>query len=344
MAIDQTYTLSNGKTVTLTDVYSDSVEVTVDGKSEVVDKDATKRINGVRVKVSSVGYHDNAPETSKAILKIGEDISKTYNNGDEYIGQDEDDPLWVWDISGLEESNGYIGVKYNAKIDSANDEIAGDSIKYVGEGYVFPDNYAAVTLDSITDAAYQDLKVYFEDSEDLFSAADGSTARAENQPVLVIEGKNSDTITVAGHETSKIYAWFNSTNGKVETYYSDVDGDYTPTNKMRLANATAGTVDDAEMSQTELATAEIGDTNLDIDLKVVSGVATLVITNDDDSDSNVVDVTIGGTAINTTAATGTFEYLGASKEDAESGDVYFQDEDVSTEDYSYMDHYGVLYC
>ena len=341
MTVGEKFTLSNGKSVTLTDVYSTNVEISVDGTTKVVSTGSTVRVNGVRVRVESIGYHENTPETSKAILKIGEDIDKQYTDGDEYIGQDSDDPLWVWDISTLGSANGYIGVTYNAKINSANDEIAGDSIKYVGNGYTLPDNFAAVTLDSLTAAKYQDVKVYFEDSVDLFNNSSSSTALIENVPALVVEGDEMDTITVAGHETNKMYVYFNTTTGKVETYYNDVDGDFTPTGKMRLANAAALSVSDVTGAKTELATLSIGDTDLDVDMQVIAGIAYLNITNDDRNNDEVVKLTIGGTLINSTATTGTLESLGATVEDAEANDVKFNGTDVSTKDYDYMDTYGI---
>ena len=330
-----------GKVVTVTDIFDGSIEVSVDGVSESVTLSATEKINGIRVNVDSIGYHTNSPETSRTTVKVGEDISKTYNSGDEYIGEDEDDPLWVWTISGLGATNGWIGVKYNAKIDSANDDIAGDSIKYLGEGYIFPDNYAAVTLDGTTAGiSYKEVKVSFEESVDLFAAADGSTASRENVPVIVVESEEDSSITINSTETEKIYIFYNTSTDNFETYYEDGDGDYTPTNKMRLAVGSAGTVGATGMTQLELATIEIGDTNLDIDMKVVAEVASLVITNDQDSDNEVVLLTIGGTAINDTG-TGTLEYLGATDDDADALDITFNGTDRSTEDYDYMDHYGI---
>jgi len=337
MSIGDTYTTKDGKVVTLIDVFESSVEVSVDGVSETIS--TTEKVNGIRINVDTIGYHSNTPETSRAVLKIGKDISKTYTSGDEFIGQDEDDPLWIWDISSLSSADGYIGVKYNAKIDSANDEIAGDSIKYVGEGYTFPNNYAALTLDSITDATYKDLKVYFEESEDLFAASDSSAALIENAPVLVIEADTTDAITVAGHETDKMYVYYNTTNGVFQTFYRDHDGDYTPTAKMRAANLSSGTVGASGLTSTELATLEYGDTNLDFDISVASNVSYLTITNDDFGNNNVAVLKIGGTAISPT--TGTLEYLGSTQDDAESADVTFNGTAVGTEEYDYMDHYGI---
>ena len=341
MAIGSTTAVA-GKTVTLVDVFDGSVEVSVDGTDKVISEGDTLKVNGIRIEVENVGYHSTTPETSKAILKVGEDISKTYSDGEEFIGQDEDDPLWVWHIVNPGDATGYIGVKYNAKINSANDEIAGDSIKYVGEGYVLPNNYAAVTLDSITDAKYQDLKVYFDDATDLFANATGSTYVAESAKVLVIEGDKEDTLTPSGTsiETDKMYVFFNTTSGKFQTFYRDLNGDFDPTNRARTANAAAtAAVTNGALSSTELATVVIGDTNLDIDISVTAKVATLSITNDDAG--GVLALTLGGTAINATASTGTLERLGATKEDSEAGDIAFNGTDVSLEDYAYMDTYGI---
>jgi hypothetical protein len=331
-----------GKTIKLVDVFENDVEVEVDGVSETIADADTERISGMRIHVESIGYHSNDPASSKAILKIGEDISKKFDNNEEFIGQDEDDPLWVWDISNPGDAAGYIGVKYNAKINSANDEIAGDSIKYVGSGYLFPNNYVAVTLDSVTAAKYQDLKVYFEESEDLFNNSDSSTALVEDQPVLVIEAEETDAITVNSIETDKVFVWYNASSGKVQTFYRDFDGDYTPTGKMRLANNAAGTVSAVTMGATEIATVEVGDTNLDIDMEVAAGVAYLEITNDDFGNNQVAKIRLNNaTLFNATARTGTLNQFGETEEDAEAGDVLFNGTDVSTEDYDFMDHYGI---
>jgi hypothetical protein len=334
----------DGKVVKLVDVFDGEVEVEVEGVSEVITEDRTERISGMRVSVESVGYHSNSPETSKAVLKIGKDISKTYESGDEYIGQDEDDPLWVWAISNPGDANGYVGVTYNAKIDSANDEVSGDTIKYVGNGYTFPADYVAVTLDKLTAATYQDVKVYFEESEDLFNASDSSAALLENKPVLVIEAEENDAITTNSIETNKIYVYYNTTNSKFQTFYNDFDGDYTPTGKMRLADAAAtaavGGAGNNTLALDEIATIEVGDTNLDVDVAVQGGVAYLTITNDDFADNVVVNLTIGGTAV-TNQTTGTLERLGTTAEEAQAGDVKFNGTDVSLEDYDFMDHYGI---
>jgi hypothetical protein len=340
LSIGDTYTAPNGKVVTLVDVFSGSVEISVDGEAETISDGSTERVNGVRINVDSVGYHTNTPETSRATLKIGEDISKTYTDGEEYIGQDEDDPLWVWEIYDLEAANGYIGIKYNAKLDNEDDEVAGDTIKHVGEGYVFPHDFAAITLDGLTDVNYEDLKFSFDDSVDLYPASDTSTPSTENVPVLIVEGADTDTIRVDGNnETDMMYVYYNYAANRTEVYYRDHSGDYTPTGKMRFSTSYA-----AAVGYTELATVEVGDTNLDIDLGMVSlagGVVNVTVTNDQDSDNEVMTLNI--TTVTTQGMPAvTFEQLGPTAEDADAGDVLFDGSDRSTEDYSYMDSYGIM--
>jgi len=328
MGVDQTYTLSNGKTVTLGAAFFGSVEVLVDGTSKIISEDSSAKVNGVKVRVESIGYNSNAPETSKAVLKIGEDLSKTYDTGDEFIGEDEDEPTWVWDISNFANESGYryIGVTFNQRADRAKDDLT----QYVGGGYVFPNNFAAVTLDSITDSDYQDLNIYFEE-EDLYSTVDDSEATASDAKVLVIEGKNDDTISVNGFETSKMYLYVNTTKGTVETYALDVNGEYSPTKKMRLQQSQAYT----NTTTADLATIEIGDTNLVAQLAINGNNASgyLKIVNDLGTDYTVLTANI--------SALNSLDKFGALEEDAENGDVIFSTTDVSTKDTEFMDAYGV---
>lgn len=350
LGIGESYTTPDGSVVTVSDIYSTSVMLTVDGESEFISEDTSKKVNGVKIEVDVIGYHSNTPETSSVILKIGDDeISETFNSGDAYIGEEDGNALWEWEISGLNAADGYIGVTYAGKLNDASDVAAEnsdseDTIKYVGSGYVFPNNFAAVTLDSITDADYQDLKIYFSDSTDLYYDNDSTEYLEEDADVIVIEADNNDVLTVGSYETSKAYIWFNGTN--IQTFYYDHDGQRTPSGKARLADATSGATwtGDDDMPSTTLIDVEIGDTNLDINMSVVAGIPQLFVLNTDDSDNQVLNLTIGGTLLNTTAAAadGTFERLGSTAEDAEAGDIMFDGSDVSTGDYELMEDYGIM--
>ena len=60
-----------------------------------------KTINGLKVEIESgsIFYNENFPEQASLTLRIGNDISKTFADGEEYVGEDENDPTWVWAIS-----------------------------------------------------------------------------------------------------------------------------------------------------------------------------------------------------------------------------------------------------
>src|SRR3989344_9083117 len=90
-----------GKEVKLVDVGSGgNVIVTVGGVQDVVSADATKTINGLEIKNDDTFYTDTKAERS-AWLVVGTDATESYTDGDPYVGEDEDDPAWIWDIGNL---------------------------------------------------------------------------------------------------------------------------------------------------------------------------------------------------------------------------------------------------
>jgi hypothetical protein len=334
-----------GKTYTVNDVFSGKAQI----NGEIITEGTTKKIDGLQVKVDTVGYHTNAPETSKVILKIGTDISKAYTDGDEYIGQDKNDPLWVWTISDPTADAGYIGVKFNANINDADDEDAGETIKYVGSSYLLPNNFAEIKLDGLTDVSYEDVVVSFM-QRDLYNSSNSGTAN-EDEWVIALTAESVSSITVGGEETDEMYIWFAnnasttevSANipafGAIEVFYRDHEGDNTPTGKARYetrVNLTA----EATLAEVGLATIEIGETIMNVSIVVTSGIPVLRIANPIGGEINL---TIGGTAIATgTTQVGTMKQLGTTISDADAKDIQVNASDVSTSDYSVMDTYGVI--
>jgi len=333
----------DGKTFTLTDVYETSVIV----NGEVISDGASKKINGMKVQVDDILYSSDNLDSNKAILRIGENIQKTYSNGDEFVGQDEDDPLWTWDITNLGSAGGYIGVKYSASIEDSGDNDAGDSIKYVGEGYVMPNNFAEVSLDSISDLSYEDVVVSFDGSIDLYNVTSNSDEVVNNGKAIVLTGENDDTFTFGGHETREVYLYYadNSTsnlgaavgtNGAVVAFYRDIDGDSSPTNYPRFSNL-VNLTGSAALTRTKIGQIDIGDTAVDVDVTVASGILTLTFEDPIDSD---ISLTVGGTALADEA--GTLEGLGSSLEDAQTTDVIVNGTNVGTKESSIMDYYGTI--
>lgn len=74
---------------------------------------------------------------------------KTYRDGDEFIGEDLNNPIWVWDLTKL--NDGKIGIRFNLNLD---DMYETDSQRYKHpllekEFYEFPNNYVKVMHDGI---------------------------------------------------------------------------------------------------------------------------------------------------------------------------------------------------
>jgi len=338
LAIGESVTI-DGKTFTLDDVFDGKAQI----NGEVITEGQSEKVDGMQVKIDTVGYHSNAPELSKVIVRIGEDITKTYSAGDEYIGEDEDDPLWVWTFSDPTVAGGYIGVKYNVNINDADDDEAGDSIKYEGAGYVMPENFAEVKLDGLTDVDYEDVTVSFT-QKDLYNWTDSAVAN-EDADVIVISAESTSTITVGDEETDEIYVYYsaansgtdaNSTYGSVEVFYRDHDGDNTPTNKARF-EAQFDLTNNATLNRVNVGTIEVGDTTVDIDVTVATGDMTLSFENPDDDD---VELAIEGTVLSHLG--GTLEQLGDTAEDADADDIKVSTIDVSTKEKSVMDAYGII--
>jgi hypothetical protein len=336
-----------GKTFTVEDLSSTAARI----NGETITAGNSKKINGLRVKVkeNSIFYNENFPESASLTLQIGEDIQKTYTSGEEYIGQDQKNPLWTWNISLTTGAASYIGVSYAANIDKQKAPVAGDTIKYVGGAYMFPDNYGQVKLDGITDVSYEDLTISFE-SEDLYIDDDDSDVMTSGAKVIVIQGEDTDTIATGGKETDKIYIYYNTTSNLVQTYFRDWDNDYTPSGRMRLANASALNLTAVTAGANAIvATVTIGDTNLNVRMNVTgnatagTAIPYLQIENTDDSNAVVLKSKIGkasGSGIG--AGAGTFEQFGDDAvSTATTADAVFYGTDVSTKAYNYMDYYGI---
>ena len=175
----------NGKDVKLVDVGSGgNVIVTVDGVQDVVSADTTKTINGLEVKNDDTFYTDTKAERS-AWLVVGSDATESYSDGDAYVGEDEDDPVWIWDIGQLNaitsttvsnavtgeinatNAGAGIGIELDHNFRDQSDEPAVE----VGGCIDLPNNYVSVCLDSINvaDDAYMDMTFELLEGTDLTS-------------------------------------------------------------------------------------------------------------------------------------------------------------------------------
>ena len=204
-------------TLTINEIFEHSVEI---NGVLVKDSGSIKKINGIEVKVESTSVHFDST-LSKAEIRFGEDIERDISDGMEYIKNDE---TWEWDMGLNEADKQYIGVKYALRSTAYDEDEPEENPISVGESYIFPENYAALSFDSLTDVNYKDFDLSFDD-RDLYHG--DSDSRRSNIDVAVLEGEDDDSITLVYDgmdiETDSLY--FNYTTDGVEVYFKDIDED-----------------------------------------------------------------------------------------------------------------------
>ncbi|MEK6816682.1 MAG: hypothetical protein AABY09_03650, partial [Nanoarchaeota archaeon] len=89
-----------GKNIKLIDVGSASVVVEVDGTSKIVTTSSPQTVNGVEVSVDAVFSRTERADSS-ANLVLGTQSKETYKDGDAFVGEDKDDPNWIWDVQAM---------------------------------------------------------------------------------------------------------------------------------------------------------------------------------------------------------------------------------------------------
>jgi hypothetical protein len=231
-----------GKTVTLMEVGSASVVVDVDGITEVVDSN-TKTVNGIKVRGESY-FAKDAVGAGSATVSIGEDISKTYKNGDAFIGEDDNDPNWVWEISEVATSKPNINVSWDQIVNDADDDhlISVEN----GEAITLPNNYAQIYLNAYTQEDRQEYKISFETGEELYSSgagpADNTNAFVMHWEAIGATGDDAFTVNsqktddvwveVLGNQSLALY-YYNTTNNKI-VYTSHLDNGTASSNAFTL--------------------------------------------------------------------------------------------------------------
>lgn len=353
LSVGGSYTTPDGKTFTVGDIFTGQIQI----NGEFITDGQSKKIDGKKIKVQSIGYHSNSPELSTVILKIGDDISKTYSNDEEYVGEDEDDPLWVWNVVTANETNGYIGIKYNQKELQAKHNVV-----YAGGSYILPENFGAVQFDGLTsNIDYQDFTVSFDDNYDLYTATQTSGgANISNGFVMIIEANDKSIrdamITTTSKETNKmVLRWAPtgseiglesaSVNGSLEIYYDDINGDIAEGDKIRFVQSYISDVtgNAGGITDVNFANITVGDTIVKITATVATGGLTLTFT--DTGAGQAIVATVGGVQL--TDAVGDLKWLGAYVESTEkgialAGDVAIGGTNVGTYDNDLMTTNGLI--
>ncbi len=316
----------DGITLTIGEIFENAVEV----NGILIKEDATKKVNGIEVEVDSIATHIDA-SFSKAIIKFGKDIKRDISSGDEYI---KDDETWEWDL-GIDEGNHkqYIGVKYTLKNIAFDEDEPEENPLVVGESYIFPENYAALSFDSLTNVTYQDFELSFDDK----SLYQGEGSIKETADVAVLEGEEEDSITLINGseeiETDSIYFRLNETG--VEVYFEDIDGDVDSEHEGRIQYS--GIYYDFDVGLTidkinsDVAKLIFKDTEITLGLNLnANETIELTLTNG----GEVTNIPLGYEGVS-------FDKLGLTEE-SELTDIIVGSENIGNKDFDVMDNYGTI--
>ena len=248
----------DGHKVELVDVSSDgnTVIVKVDGVTGTVTT-STKSVNGENIKVKT-GFSSNTKSERSATIYIGNEITKTYNNNDAFIGQDDNKPEWVWDLADLNTAQPTIGVKFKADLDKDSGEGYAnyDSVIYQGDSITFPNNFAKVTFDSLNQNAWSDYSVDT-DTVDLYEASTNTTPLYTSIKAVKIQSDkdNSGLIVGSNQKTDTVYLVPDQTNSSaVAVYYKDSSNG----RAVFENNMTSGTLFKVDYSKTSVPVALSG--------------------------------------------------------------------------------------
>lgn len=354
----------DGKTVTLNDVSSSStctISVDVDGVSEVVSTTA-ETVNGIKVEADECFYADTKEDRSASVI-VGEQTTKSYDDGDEFINQDEDDPDWVWDLGNLNDTNTVGGTTctfganngpcLGVTNDFVRDDWDDDPIG-VGEQYCLPWDYACVTFNSLTVDNYVDITMDVDTSVDLDSADAQGLTWGTSEDAIVIEANVADTITIDQSQlatsggtketftqdvsTDTIYLVGNSTGaeGTIQVFYEDSENDPQYAGHVTLDSDSGDSGIFAFMDYQD--TSGTGD----IEISVYGNISgqleqAVVVFQDENSNSGGSDI-----ETNWTTSSSTVTHLGDDANQEEASEVRYGSTNLGTKDENHRTHYGII--
>ncbi|RLJ00681.1 MAG: hypothetical protein DRP06_01405 [Candidatus Aenigmatarchaeota archaeon] len=314
----------SGKTVVLDGVGETSVRVKVDGTTGTVGEDHTETINGIKVELEKgdIFYVDEVSQRS-ATLNIGEETTKSYNEGDGIVPlgepEDGDDAKWVWEFGDDGANNlTYIAALYNVQADDADEEVIA-----LGESLVSPNNYFSVELASATTEAYADYTISFDEVD--FKVGGGEL---DDVPAMILKSSLEEGFTVAGADAAEVYMiWNDSVDTTLYTYYKDKDGDYFNGSTLANINVSTDTLVDLVNEDTTI--------NVWVDVNATNSTNNVRLENKALSTDDI-NLAIG---YNTA---GKPTHLGVTAEEAAAADLKYNAKNIGTYDEDFRTVYGVI--
>ncbi len=372
MDVGDTVTV-DGKKVTLENVgEGGAILVDVDGVRETIPGSGTRTVNGIEISNDETFFTNEISERSASLI-IGETAQDTYKDGDAYVGEDENDPDWIWNIGNLtqnaatglsdrakEPSGPFIGIENDFVKNDDTDDPAG-----VGECYDVPNNYASICLDSliVSDDDYLTLSVEFSDGVDTAKSKhpNGTSsaktiyihAPGDDRFVIKTAGwlDTNTSNTVSNAETSEIWLQYaqgvqfqaNGTSPGNATMVFFKDPDQTPSTVyagfLTGSNASQGptTIAQLDFGSTDNTNMVIQYTNA-IDIGTQSKV---LLNFTGDSSSELADG-LTFLAANFSFSSGLFNALGGTKSLEEANELVWKATGIGTRDEDHRGLYGEI--
>ncbi len=312
MNTDDTVTVL-GHTVKLINVGSaGAVVVSVDGTQETVS--GVEKVGTMRIKVKETFYSDTKAERS-ATLVIGEDATKTYDNDDPYIGEDEDDPNWVWDLAGVNGLTPTIGITWDQVYDDPEEVIA------IGGSFALPNNYVTIKPTAYTVNDYQTYTIGTESGITLsYNNGTGGDFKTSAKAVHIeASGGSDDGLKVSTYETDDIYLYLDTVTNDTIVFYKDTDD-----NKIKDALTYFNTTGDDKF------TLEYQDSSIGVDGVInASGQLTLTI-DEQNNDGTTNNLNLFLQPVGWAAADLYYGYIGHSDGDTvTASDLTYGTKDIS---------------
>lgn len=323
-------TTVEGYTVSVDTIGSTSVALSVSG-SGCSDSDFASETDtweptcsDLKIYVEDILYVDAGSASNKVKLRVGEDTTKSYSDGDAYIGEDDDDPTWVWDIDETAGVISYIGVEYKPDVNSLDD----NPITIGGE-IALPNDYVVLKLDSYNTETRGEFTFKFDSSEDIYETGASSTpiTALDNKPVFYVIGPADDAFSDGTNEAQKIVfsqlddgAWWTF----IVAYWDEDNNKWV--NDTRLFNTTATGMPEADTGWNLV----YQDASYDIK---VSGVG-------DDFRVSLIAGSLDNITIALHDAATGFDYLGSTDNSADVGELVIGTSNVGTVKSGILTHYG----
>ena len=124
--------------LTLVEVGDNEVLISYNGEPVSLDEGNVKVLDGARVRLEFTSNNEHGE--SLALIRVGDTTGKTYEDSDEYLSEDDEDPVWTWHI---DLNAGTIGAWHDQRLDDPEDALN------VGDSVDLPEQFARITFQQI---------------------------------------------------------------------------------------------------------------------------------------------------------------------------------------------------